>query len=106
PKTTGREEFGVEFARDFLRVCGSPHPLKGAKEPALSLSKGGSAVLVNSSAHVASDAPTRSSRDAIATATALTVRSIGDAVSRFVLPRASFSEVIVSGGGTKNPTLM
>jgi anhydro-N-acetylmuramic acid kinase len=42
----------------------------------------------------------------IATATALTVRSISDAVRRFVLPRGNFSEMVVSGGGAKNPTLM
>jgi anhydro-N-acetylmuramic acid kinase len=44
--------------------------------------------------------------DVIATATALTARSISDAVRRFVLPLGSFSEMVVSGGGAKNPTLM
>jgi len=83
PKTAGREEFGREFARQFLRVCGSPHPLKGTK--------GGAAT---------------NNRNAIATATALTVRSIVDAIDRYVLTTPNFSEVIVSGGGTKNPTLM
>jgi anhydro-N-acetylmuramic acid kinase len=43
---------------------------------------------------------------AVATATALTARSIADAVRRLVLPRGKFSELIVSGGGAKNPTLM
>jgi anhydro-N-acetylmuramic acid kinase len=42
----------------------------------------------------------------IATATALTTRSIRNAIERFVLPQSSFSEVIVSGGGAKNPILM
>ena len=41
-----------------------------------------------------------------ATATAFTVRSIADAVQRFVLRRARFAEMVVSGGGAKNPTLM
>jgi anhydro-N-acetylmuramic acid kinase len=82
PKTAGREEFGREFVRQILRVCGSPHPWKGTKGGATN------------------------KRNPIATATALTVRSIGDGVNRFVLPRGRFSEVIVSGGGTKNPTLM
>jgi anhydro-N-acetylmuramic acid kinase len=46
-------------------------------------------------------------RDVIATATALTVRSIADAVRRFVLPkRGRYQEMIVSGGGANNPTLM
>jgi len=44
--------------------------------------------------------------DVIATATALTVYSITDAVRRHVLPRGNFSEVIASGGGTRNPVLM
>ncbi|MGA9354219.1 MAG: anhydro-N-acetylmuramic acid kinase [Terriglobales bacterium] len=45
--------------------------------------------------------------DVVATATALTARSIAGAVGRFVLPRQkSYRELIVSGGGAKNPTLM
>jgi anhydro-N-acetylmuramic acid kinase len=45
-------------------------------------------------------------QDIVATATALTGMSIGQAVRRFVLPGAgSFNEMIVSGGGAKNPTL-
>jgi anhydro-N-acetylmuramic acid kinase len=71
PKTAGREEFGREFAKDFLRRCGKA-----------------------------------STPDVIATATALTAQSITRAISRFVLPRARFSEYIVSGGGTRNRTLM
>ncbi|MGA8539525.1 MAG: anhydro-N-acetylmuramic acid kinase [Terriglobales bacterium] len=82
PRTAGREEFGREFAGRFLQIC-----------------------------HGASKA------DVVATATALTARSIADAIKRFVLPRftspatASRSQhrdyqLIVSGGGAKNPTLM
>ena len=44
--------------------------------------------------------------DVVATATALTVRSIGNALRAFVFRKAKFSELIASGGGTKNPTLM
>jgi anhydro-N-acetylmuramic acid kinase len=77
PKTAGREEFGREFVRDFLRDCG-----RTRKE------------------------------DVVATATALTARSIADAVRRFVIPKAgsgrknSFREMIVSGGGSRNATLV
>lgn len=72
PKTAGREEFGREFVRDFLKRCGRAN-----------------------------------SRDVVATATALTARSIADALKRFVVRRRdTFSEMIVSGGGTKNSTLM
>jgi len=46
-------------------------------------------------------------RDVVATATALTARSIADSLQRFVLSkRHAYREFIVSGGGTKNPTLM
>jgi anhydro-N-acetylmuramic acid kinase len=46
--------------------------------------------------------------DVIATATALTARSIAEATQRFVIKgrRAKFRDYIVSGGGTKNRTLM
>ncbi len=47
--------------------------------------------------------------DVVATATALTAWCIADALERFVLARGKsgkFREFIVSGGGSKNPTLM
>jgi anhydro-N-acetylmuramic acid kinase len=74
PKTAGREEFGREFVRAFLRDCG----------PA-------------------------SKEDIVATATALTVQSIAAATFRFVYERTSknpFRELIVSGGGARNKTLV
>src|SRR6202790_3363028 len=83
PRTAGREEFGREYVGRFLQIC------RGASKP-----------------------------DIVATATALTARSIADAVERFVLPRFGVRrggqrrdhemgmEMIVSGGGTKNPTLI
>ena len=49
-------------------------------------------------------------QDAVATATALTARSIADAAEKFVLKRAgstpAFFEMIVSGGGARNATLV
>ncbi len=49
-------------------------------------------------------------RDVVATATAFTARSIADALQRFVVPRFGARrrghQMIVSGGGAKNPTLM
>lgn len=77
PKTAGREEFGREFVREFLRRCGRARK-----------------------------------QDVIATATALTAQSIADAVLRFALPKnharqmKSFREMIVSGGGARNQTLV
>jgi anhydro-N-acetylmuramic acid kinase len=77
PRTAGREEFGREYVGRFLQLC-----------------------------HGASKA------DVIATATALTARSIADAVQRFVVPRFGLRrqptsrQMIVSGGGAKNSTLM
>jgi len=72
PKTAGREEFGREFVRQFLKRCGRAQK-----------------------------------RDVVATATALTARSIGDALRRFVVRRGTdFGEFVVSGGGANNPTLL
>lgn len=80
PKTAGREEFGREFVREFLRSCGrAPKP------------------------------------DIVATATALTATSIADAVRRLRKNSQSsqeppstqtYKEMILSGGGAKNSTLM
>ncbi len=79
PRTAGREEFGREYVGRFLHLC------QGANKA-----------------------------DVVATATALTARSIAEAVQRFVLPRfrgkqrgeQQKAQMIVAGGGTKNPTLM
>jgi len=86
PKTAGREEFGREFVAEFLRAC------KRARK-----------------------------QDVVATATALTARSIADAVRRFVsaeistsgntsqkwgTPHMAFREIILSGGGARNTTLV
>jgi anhydro-N-acetylmuramic acid kinase len=80
PKTAGREEFGREFVQQFRQAL---RPLKNIKKGAGS-----------------------HQQDLVATATALTAASIADAVRRYLLPRAKFSEVIASGGGTRNPVLM
>lgn len=72
PKTAGREEFGREFAQQFIFRCGRADK-----------------------------------SDIVATATALTARSIADALRRFVLRRTgTYREFVVSGGGAKNPILM
>jgi len=83
PKTAGREQFGREFVADFLRRCGRADK-----------------------------------HDVVATAAALTARSIGLAVREIVLPLdeknvpersrrpSRYREMVVSGGGTKNVTLM
>ena len=72
PKTAGREEFGREFAQNFIRRCG-----RGDK------------------------------RDIVATATALTAKSVADALRRFVIYRTgTYRDLVVSGGGASNPTLM
>jgi anhydro-N-acetylmuramic acid kinase len=46
------------------------------------------------------------SEDVVRTATILTALSILDAFHRFVAPRAKIDELIVSGGGARNPLLM
>jgi anhydro-N-acetylmuramic acid kinase len=52
-----------------------------------------------SSMRVASD-------DLVATVTALTARSIADAVRRFVFPLGRVDQLIATGGGARNPTLL
>jgi anhydro-N-acetylmuramic acid kinase len=83
PKTGGREQFGEAFVQELLRFCRSAE-----------------------------------ADDVIATATALTARSIALAVRNFVLPAdavnvpagsrspSRYREFVVSGGGTRNGTLM
>jgi len=83
PKTAGREQFGREYVAGFLRLCGQAEK-----------------------------------QDVLATATALTARSIGRAVRDIVVAAdaanvvegsrwpSRYREMIVSGGGTKNATLM
>jgi anhydro-N-acetylmuramic acid kinase len=44
--------------------------------------------------------------DLLATVTALTARSIADACRRFISPRGPVDQLIVTGGGAQNPTLM
>jgi anhydro-N-acetylmuramic acid kinase len=44
--------------------------------------------------------------DLVATATALTAHTIARAIKLFVLPRAKYRDYVVSGGGSKNRTLM
>src|ERR1700691_1229962 len=77
PKTAGREEFGREFVREYLQSCGRCRK-----------------------------------QDAVATATALTVKSIAAAVRDHAIQNArprrkpAFQEMILSGGGAKNSTLV
>jgi anhydro-N-acetylmuramic acid kinase len=44
--------------------------------------------------------------DLIATVTAFTARSSADACRRFIFPRGPVDQLIVTGGGAQNPTLM
>jgi len=44
--------------------------------------------------------------DLVATVTALTATSIAASIDRFVAPRMHLDELIVSGGGVKNPQIM
>lgn len=83
PKSAGREQFGREYVRELLRLCGRADH-----------------------------------HDVIATATTLTARSIGIAVGNILLPMdarnlsptsrwpSRYRELVVSGGGTRNATLM
>jgi anhydro-N-acetylmuramic acid kinase len=76
PRTAGREEFGHEFVQEFLQMC------QGYRK-----------------------------QDVVATATALTAKSIADAVWHYVKKHSgsgfrAFDEMVLSGGGTRNATLV
>jgi anhydro-N-acetylmuramic acid kinase len=95
PKTAGREEFGREFVAEFLRACARARK-----------------------------------QDVVATATALTARSIASAIDQFAVSksptlrlrsgqasrkerekwgtrnRSAFREMVLSGGGARNATLV
>ncbi len=73
PKSTGREDFGIQFSDDLYKE------IKQGNIDAL---------------------------DAIATVTAFTARSISDSYRRFIQPFSEISEVVISGGGTHNLTLL
>lgn len=84
PKTTGRERYGLPYARELLAAADLPE-----------------SCLVPGAA--ASEALQQRGRDLIATVTAAAARSIADAYRRW-LP--GLDEVFVGGGGVRNPTLM
>ncbi|MFK4301373.1 MULTISPECIES: anhydro-N-acetylmuramic acid kinase [unclassified Paenibacillus] len=73
PKSTGREIFGKDYARQFV-ASARQRGLDGA--------------------------------DMVATATAFTARTIADGYRRHVFPVCRMDEVIVSGGGAHNRTLL
>jgi anhydro-N-acetylmuramic acid kinase len=78
PKSTGRERFGIEYADKLLAR----------------VKKGGG-----------------SDNDAVATATALTAETIGRAIEKFGRRESGVgsqaqAEVVISGGGAKNPALV
>ncbi len=84
PKTTGRERYGLPLVRGILRKSGLREGILRPESDA-------------------SAAEQERARDVVATVTAYAARSIIDAYARW-LP--GVDEVIVGGGGSRNPTLM
>lgn len=78
PRTTGREEFGLQFSRRLLQEFGLA---AGSLAPA-----------------------GQRAADLVATVTAFTARSIAESYRRWF--PGPVDQVIVSGGGSYNPTLM
>ncbi|MGR3293076.1 MAG: anhydro-N-acetylmuramic acid kinase [Candidatus Scalindua sp.] len=72
PKSTGREDFGVQFSDDLYKVL---------RQDNIDV------------------------YDAIATITAFTAKSISDSYRKFIKPCYKIDEVIISGGGVRNPVL-
>lgn len=71
PKSTGRELFGVGYARKLIQRY-----------------------------------PAERQLDLLATVTALTARVLAESLQRFILPWTKVDELVFSGGGVHNPTLM
>jgi anhydro-N-acetylmuramic acid kinase len=83
PKTTGRERYGLPLCRRLLEETGLPEGVL---------------------ADPAAPAPLRQrALDLVATVTAFTARSIAETYRRWLPP---IDEVIVSGGGSRNPALL
>lgn len=73
PKSTGREQFGLQYLEEVERRAAA--------------------------SNVAGD-------DLIATVTAFTARSIADAIRNFVMPLGRVDQLIATGGGARNVTLL
>ena len=72
PKSTGREDFGIQFSNDLY---------KELREDNIDI------------------------LDVIATITAFTAKSISDSYRKFILPYYKIDEIIISGGGVRNPVM-
>lgn len=81
PRSTGRELFGPAMVEEVARELG-----------------------VETGTELVPGSPDRGWPDLLATLTALTAWSIGDAFRRWVLPRG-VDEVFLMGGGSRNPAL-
>ena len=83
PKSTGREEFGVQYAAQILEQYAQFTKKSGATwDPAVHL------------------------EDIVATVSELTVRSIVEAYKSWILPKGPIHQVILGGGGARNPYLV
>lgn len=55
--------------------------------------------------HLLNQRPLKSPNDVIATLTAFTAKNIAQSYENYIYPRTSVDEVVLGGGGTKNPLL-
>jgi anhydro-N-acetylmuramic acid kinase len=81
PRSTGRELFGPELVREAVKMVES-----------------------ETGAELLPGQESQGWLDLVATLTAFTARSIGDAYRRFILPRG-VGGVFLAGGGSRNPAL-
>ncbi len=81
PKSTGREEFGADL---LDRIVADARRRKISRKISRKITD----------------------PDLVATITALTARSIADACRNFIFPRRRVDQLIATGGGARNPTLL
>jgi anhydro-N-acetylmuramic acid kinase len=98
PKSAGREQFGPDFSERFsLAQDVSTGPARRSQVPIQQIDHRPSAIGNLRGAR---------SEDLLRTATELTVRTIVDALERFVLAKITVHRLIISGGGAHNHLLV
>ncbi|MFZ0961456.1 MAG: anhydro-N-acetylmuramic acid kinase [Terriglobia bacterium] len=94
PKSAGREQFGQHFLKEYFLPGKSP----------INADRSSTGQIDNRPSAIDNQRGARP-EDLLRTATELTVRTIADALERFVLSKVAIHRLIISGGGAHNRLL-